>query len=257
MPLPEFDTSFILLAACVALAGIARGMSGFGTGMIIAPVAGALYGPKTALVVIALIDTLPILPLAIPALKQALWREVLPVLAGLFVMLPAGIFLLTQGDPIVLRWLISAAILACVVALWSGWRYGGPRGPAVSLGIGGVAGVLSGFAGIPGPPVIIYWLASGLPGAIVRVNLLALFFLAEFVSLGNIWAAGLLTRGAVAATIGAMPFYFAGLLVGWRLFGLASERTYRRVTFVLIVMAALLALPVLDTAFATLAGWFA
>jgi uncharacterized protein len=45
--------------------------------------------------------------------------------------------------------------------------------------------------------------------------------------------------------IAAMPFYFASLLVGSKLHGMASDATYRRVTFVLIVLSAILALPIL------------
>jgi hypothetical protein len=40
-----------------------------------------------------------------------------------------------------------------------------------------------------------------------------------------------------------MPFYFGALLVGSKLHGLASDQTYRRVTFGLIVLSAILALP--------------
>ncbi|MEP4752117.1 MAG: sulfite exporter TauE/SafE family protein, partial [Nitratireductor sp.] len=106
MPLPDFDLSLAILLGTVLVGGIARGMSGFGTGMIVVPVAAALYGPKAALVIVVLIDTLPIIPVTIPALKVARWREVLPVLAGLGLLLPVGIQILKWGDPTVLRWLI-------------------------------------------------------------------------------------------------------------------------------------------------------
>ena len=49
----------------------------------------------------------------------------------------------------------------------------------------------------------------------------------------------------VGVGIATIPFFFGALLVGARLHGLASEQTYRRVTFALIVLSALLALPVL------------
>lgn len=133
--------------------------------------------------------------------------------------------------------------------LMSGYRYAGPRNPAISLGVGSIAGVLSGIASIPGPPVIAYWMASGLPAALVRANLLTLFLLGEFVSIGNIWAAGLFESGIVAIGLAATPVYLAGLLAGARGFGLASERTYRAITYRLIVLAALLALPIFDEVF--------
>lgn len=240
------DPAFHALAAVILVAGVARGMSGFGSGMIVAPVAGAIYGPQWALVIVVILDSLPILPLAIPALRIARWREVTPVAVGTLIFFPAGIRVLQAGDPVTLRWFICAAVLACVATLWSGWRYTGPRNAAVSATAGGVAGVLSGIAQIPGPPVIAYWMASGLPAALVRANLLAYFLIGEVISIGNLWAAGMFERGPVTIGLAAMPPYFLGLMIGRRLFGLASEAAYRRVTFFLILAAAVLAAPVWD-----------
>lgn len=247
------DPRLITLLAVVAVAGVARGMSGFGTGMIVAPVAAALYSPRWAIVILVVIDLLPIIPITIPALRIARWREVLPIFAGLFLCFPIGLYILRNSDPVPLRWAISAVIFACVVMLWSGWRYRGPRTNPLSLATGGVAGVLSGIASIPGPPVLVYWLASAYPAAIIRANLLVLFFLAEFVSVGNLALAGMFERQPVMLALAATPVYFAALHVGGRLFGLATERTYRLVTYWLIVMAAALALPLWDGVFALLA----
>lgn len=244
------------MLAVVTVAGVARGLSGFGTGMIVAPIAAALYSPRWALVILVVIDLLPMIPLTIPAFRIARWREVLPIFAGLFLFFPVGLYILRNSDPVLLRWGISAAIFACVIMLWSGWRYRGRRTNPLSLATGGVAGVLSGIASIPGPPVLVYWLASEYPAAVIRANLLVLFFLAEFVSVGNLTLAGMFERGPVVVALTATPVYFAALLVGWRLFGLASERTYRLVTYWLIVFAAALALPLWDGAFASLAQKF-
>jgi uncharacterized protein len=249
MTLPALDQSLIILLATVALAGLARGLTGFGTGMIVAPVAGAFYGAPAALVIIAVMDLLPTIPVTLPALKHALWREVIPVFIGMAVFFPLGIYVVTTADPVTLRWIISLSILTCVASLAGGRRYHGPRNAPISLGVGGVAGVLSGIAQIPGPPVIIYWMASALPVTIVRANLLTLFFLGEFVTIANLWHAGLLAEKTVAIGIAATPFYFAGILAGWALFGLASEAFYRAATFALIIAAALLTLPLVDRIF--------
>ena len=257
--LPELltDPRFLLLACVIALAGVARGLSGFGSGMIVAPVAGALYGPKAALVVVTILEALPMIPLTLPALRHAVWREVVPIAIGSFLFLPLGLFILRHGDPTTLRWVISAAILACVAVLWSGYRYRGPRSPAVSMAAGAVSGTLSGMAQIPGPPVIAYWMASGLPALVVRANLLAFFMIGDIVTLGNLWATDMLAPEPVTIGLLAMPLYFVFLLAGWRLFAVTGDRGYRLVTFWLIIAAALLALPLWDGVSARLAAAFA
>ncbi len=117
MDFPDIDVAFLALAATVLVAGVARGLSGFGTGMIVAPVAGALYGPKAALAIIVIMDSLPTIPVTVPALRIATWREVLPAVIGLILLIPAGVWILTVADPLALRWLISFTILLCAVAL--------------------------------------------------------------------------------------------------------------------------------------------
>jgi uncharacterized membrane protein YfcA len=247
--LPEFDTAFQLLLAVIFLAGIARGLSGFGSGMIIAPIAGAIYGPKAALTLLVLIDILPSLPVTIPAFRIARWNEVLPLLAGMFIGVPVGVWVLVNGDELVLRWLICLTILACVVVLWLRWTWRGPRNTGVSLGIGSFAGILSGIASIPGPPIIAYWMTAGYPAAIVRANLLSLFFLSTFIGLANLTYAGIFAWEVAVRAVIAAPIYFVGIVLGTLAFSKGGEQLYRIATFMLILLAAVLALPAFDTVF--------
>lgn len=252
MTFPTLDLTLAVLVAVVFIAGIARGMSGFGSGMIVAPVAGAAYGPTAALVILLILDSLPTVPITIPAMRIAHWHEVLPAFVGLFLLYPLGVFILVHGDVTTLRWIIALAIFSSVGVLAAKYRYRGPRNLATSLGAGGVAGVLSGIAAIPGPPVIAYWMASDFPAAIVRANLLSFFALEAVISAIILGAAGLLEWSVVMIGIICAPFYFVGLTIGGRLFHRASESTYRLVTFALILLSAFLALPLFDRVFAEL-----
>ena len=246
MELPDIDARLVALAVAVLFAGLARGFAGFGNGMIAAPAAAALYGPKAALVIILVLDSLPVIPVTIPAFRHASWRELLPIVAGAALFIPAGIWVLKQGDPKLLRWAISAVVFACVALLWSGWRYTGPRSTSAAAAVGAASGFLSGFAAIPGPPVILYWLASPAPALVVRANLLVFLFLGEFIAGANIWLAGLLTASSVMTGALVAPVYFLAIGIGWWLFGRAGEDTYRRITFIMILVSATLALPALD-----------
>jgi uncharacterized membrane protein YfcA len=254
MPDITFDTSFYLLATTIMLAGIARGLSGFGTGLIVVPVAAALYDPVMAVVIVVIIDSLPIVPLTLPVLKHVHWREVLPVTLGLALFIPVGIMVLKLGDPQILRWTISIIILVCAVFLWKGWRYHGPRTWPVSTAVGAVSGLLGGIASIPGPPVIMYWMASAAPAFIIRANLMALFMLAEVFAFANQWAAGFLTAERVWLGAAMAPLYMTGLAIGWLLYGRSADATYRRITFSLVVASALLAMPPVGQALRSVIG---
>lgn len=127
--------------------------------------------------------------------------------------------------------------------MWRGWRYNGARTLPKSLGVGAVAGVLSGVAQIPGPPVLIYWLASPLPAAIVRANMLSLFFISTFLTICSLYFNDLFTAETVMLGLLMSPVYFAGTLTGWAFYSRTSDALYRQITLGLVVLSALLSLP--------------
>ena len=239
---PAFQT--VLLA--VVVGGIARGFAGFGTGMIVIPIAAAMYSPQVALIFMVVMDSWPSTLPTFQARHKVQWREVLPILFGFILALPLGIAFIKYGDPITLRWFISTIILVAVSVLWSGWQYRGRRDFPISAGVGAMCGFLGGSTQIPAPPAIIYWMATRTGAGIVRANILMLFMITEFVSMGGYWLGGLFSWDAALKGILASPVYFISIMIGSALFKLASEKIYRTITFVLILCSAVLSLPLLD-----------
>ncbi len=245
-PMP-FDTSTLtLLIGLAFIAGLVRGFAGFGGALIYVPVASAIVEPQIASAMLWLMDTIPTLPIAIPALKKVEWKTVWPVFIGNAATVGVGVWWLTHGDPIVLRWAITAFILLSVAFLWSGWRYHGSRPFPLSLAVGGFSGFFGGAAQVSGPPVLIYWLAGTEPAALIRANVITLFTLTTITSGIAMWLGELFIRPAIVAALLAAPAYAAGLIIGQRLFGKASDTTFRRLAFSLILMAALISLPLFD-----------
>ncbi|GAB4360134.1 MAG: sulfite exporter TauE/SafE family protein [Oricola sp.] len=240
------DAALLALMLAVGIAGVVRGFSGFGTGMIVGPVGALAFSPQVAIVVLLVIDTLPMLPLLFDALKKVSMRELLPVAAGYGLVVPLGIWFLKTGDTVTLRWFMSVVILAAAAVLWSGWVYRGPRNVAVRLGVGGVSGFLGGAAAISGPPVILYWMALSTGAGMVRANLLIYFALTQLFSGTGLVLAGIVTKSSLALGALCAPVYLAGLLTGARLFGFSSEAAYRRIALLIVIAAAILTLPALD-----------
>lgn len=246
MYLPIFDTTFFVLLLVVAVSGTVRGFAGFGAGMVFMPVAAALVGPKIAVVIIWLVDTLPTLPILVPAFRQVRWKTVLPVLAGYAPALPLGIWWLTTGNVDLLRWAISLAVLAAVAVLWSGWRYSGERSPVLAASAGAFSGVIGGATQLAGPPVVIYWLSSDAPAWQFRANVIVYFFMTTILSGSAMAVAGLFTARAATYAAVFAPVYAVGVYAGQRLFSRASEKFFRRLAFCLILFAALSGLPLFD-----------
>ena len=240
------DPAFQTVLFAVIIAGAARGFSGFGSGMIVAPVAAAMFSPQVALIMLVVMDSWPAIFPTIVARKKVQWNEVLPILAGFVLALPLGIAFIKYGDPTLLRWFISLIILVSVSVLWSGWQYRGPRNYPISAGVGALCGFLGGSTQIPGPPAIIYWMATKTGAGIVRANILMLFFVTEFISMGGYYLGGLFNWHSALKGIIASPIFFLGILIGSKLFTMASEQTFRTITFLLILCSAIMSVPILD-----------
>lgn len=244
--MPPITPELMLFAAIMLAAGVVRGFSGFGTALIAMPLGATVLPPATIIVALLVADTLPMLPILVPAARRVTLRTLLPVYGGYLVGLPLGIAVLLAMPLEPLRWLISAVVLAACLLLWSGWTWTGPRNHAVRATVGATSGLLGGSTGMNGPPVVLYWMSQESQSADVRANLIVFFALTELAGFALFWWNGLLTREALWAGAVVSPFYFIGLMAGARLFGRSSDSGYRRVTFLLILAAGILGLPALD-----------
>lgn len=247
MTLPDLPPLPAILATLLAalLAGTARGFSGFGAGLIFIPLASAALGPHLAVPLLLLIDNVMALPLLPHAWKVAARREVGIVSAGALLGTPIGVWILLRADPLSVRWAVCAIAVGMLLLLASGWRYHGKPKLPLSLGVGVSAGVLSGLAQMGGPPVLTYWLGGAIPAAKVRGNLTLFFAIAGGISFVAFAFSGLIGAALVLALVTG-PVYGAGIWLGSRLFGLATEAQFRRICFLLIALAAVIGLPLWD-----------
>lgn len=104
--------------------------SGFGAALIFIPLASAIVGPRIASAVLLVVDGVLTLGMIPAAWRMADRREVFTMSAGAVIGVPAGTALLSYGNPLTLRWLISCVVVLLLLFLISGWRYSGrPKTP--------------------------------------------------------------------------------------------------------------------------------
>jgi uncharacterized membrane protein YfcA len=238
------DPLFWIAALAAFAASTIRGFSGFGAGLVFVPIGAACFGPKVAAGVLFIVDSILILPFVVKAVRMVEWRELAPLGIAAVAAVPLGAAVLLTLEPNVIRWGISLAILASVGALAAGWRYSGPTRTWLSLLVGAVAGFMSGAAQIPGPPVLIYWLGRRVVSATMRANAIVFFCFTTIVSGVAFALGGIFTSEVLMLALALFPVYAVGIFIGGRMFGLASEMTYRRIAYGSILFAALASMPV-------------
>lgn len=237
----------IWAAIAVALiSGVVRGFSGFGSALIYIPLMSAIYDPRIAAATFLLIDFTTGIALALSVWRVAYWREVLPLAAAAVLSTQLGTLILQHADPTALRWGISIVVGMVVVVLASGWRYHGQPRLAVTVAVGLMAGIIGGAAQMSGPPIIVYWLGSMHEAAVLRANFATYFSLFAAGSMVTYLVHGLLTAAVIALALILGPLHFIAIWLGARFFHLASDTTYRRIAYVIIAVAAIVAMPLLD-----------
>jgi hypothetical protein len=226
--------------------GLVRGFSGFGTAMIYLPVAGQILPPFAALVTLTVMDILgPVLTLP-RVLGDAHLRDVARLGAGFVVAAPAGLALLAVTDPAVFRYAVSIVSLLLLVALIGGLRYRGRISRAMVYGIGGAGGFMGGVAGLPGPPVILFYMARDQAPAVIRANTMLYLILADVVIFSTLVLGGQVGAATVALGLVLMiPCMLANRL-GAAIFRPEAAGAYRAAAYAIIAVSALGGLPFFD-----------
>lgn len=240
------DPRFALAIFISVLSGAVRGFSGFGSALIYIPLMSAVYGPQTAAPSFLLIDFATGLAFLSTVWRRAVWTEILPLVVASTATAQAGAWILRHADPTTLRWGIAGLVAVLIPILASGWRYHGRPILAVTLAVGALAGILGGAVQISGPPIVLYWLGSATDIAVVRANFVAYFALFAAVLIFTYQTTGLITADVIALALLIGPLHIAAMWAGGKLFDRASERTYRRAAYVIVLAAALVSLPLFD-----------
>ncbi|MET0746918.1 MAG: sulfite exporter TauE/SafE family protein [Rhizobium sp.] len=237
------------LIGIALIAGVARGFSGFGAALILIPLGGAIIGPRLISPVLLIVDGLATLGMVRPAFRMANRREVATMAIGAVIGVPLGTAVLALSDPLLLRWLITGIAAALLALLMSGWRYHGEPTRPLTAAVGLIAGLFSGAAQIGGPPVVAFWLGGKSNFTRVRSNIILYFSVSTIFSVVSYYAGGLFVAQVFALTVLVLPSYALGLYGGTKLFGLATDATFRWICYGLIGCSAVLGMPALDGVF--------
>ena len=151
--------------------------------------------------------------------------------------------LLALADPALARLLIALIAFGSflLVLLPKKPAHYSPSLPETG-GTGLLSGILTGFAGMPGPPVVPYYLRREIAPELARASMMTIFLVT---SLAGVIAASALGVATVREPIFAAVLFPAVLLGNWlgtRAFGTISDTAWRSFTGAVLGLSALAAL---------------
>ena len=234
----------LLVTGIVALAGIMRGVTGFGGAMLMTPPLSMLLGAVPAVVISLCLEAAAALIMVPATYRDLPVRQFALLIVPACLAIPVGTQLLIGFDPVVARRLIGAMVVISSLAMLSGLRY--VRQPPTSLfvGVGTLAGVLLGATGIGAPPVILFLLSG--PGAArnTRAILTAFISMTSFIGLAALLASGAITVPLMQWSGLLAVVFLAGILIGMKVFAHLSDLGTRTIALCLMLLLGVAALVV-------------
>jgi uncharacterized membrane protein YfcA len=231
----------VALVATLAAAFV-RGLAGFGMAILLVPVLGLAVLPAEAVVVANWLGLL----IGLVGLRKIIGaseRSAFVIAGWAMAATPLGVWLLAVTDPALARLLIALVALGSfVLVLLPKHAAEHLPGPGETGATGLVSGVLTGFAGMPGPPVVPYYLRRQIPAQLARASMMTIFLAT---SLAGVLAASALGvanwREPTLAAI-LFPAVLLGNWLGTLAFGKVSDAVWRSFTGGVLGLAALAAL---------------
>lgn len=226
--------------AMVFAAGLLRGFTGFGFSLAAVPLLSLVMPPASAVPVVLLLQLLVSLSGLRDALRLCHWRSVLLLATGAAIATPVGAWGLAHLEAAPVRLVIAAVVVAGAAVLAWGFRLGSAPSGAGVLPFGMAAGLFNGLAGIPGPPVIAYYLASPVASGTARSSMIVIFLITSVFALAPLAWLGLVGRDSlVGATLG-LPAVLLGSWLGALVYRRSTDRHYRAVALALLLATAAL-----------------
>ncbi len=239
--LPDIiPVSFAMLILLVA--GLIRGYSGFGSGMVAVLGLSLVFPPATLVPVVLLLEVVASTSLLPSVWGLVDWSSLRWLFLGALLGTPAGTYLLASIPARTMRVAIAIIVMGLVILSQRKADFRRHFGKSATVSVGVVSGLLNGSAAIGGPPVILFFFSSLSQVAVSRASLIAFFLGADLLAAGMSAAQGLITiKTWLMLSILTLPLV-CGLVIGSRTFIHTNPEIFRRRVMQLLMILAIAAL---------------
>lgn len=231
-----------LAAAMTFGAAYIRGLTGFGMAIILVPLLSIIIRPEQA-VILAIFLQFLIGPISIRASLRQSERPSVYIIAAIAMLLtPFGLWLLSVTPADLARLLIAGVAIGAFILIILPRRRHGRPGLPFTMATGVVSGILTGFAAMPGPPVVPYYLQNDVEPAVARASMMVIFFATAAAGTVAAIASGFGSIALAALSLLLLAPMLLGNWLGARAFGTISPAIWRTMVALLLGAAGISAL---------------
>ena len=232
-----------IIAALLAAFGSAfvRGLTGFGMAILLVPILALALSPVHAVLLTNFLSVF----IGLSEIRRLLGnaeKSAWIIIALVAVTTPLGLYALSLTTPAIARVVIAFIALSAFVAILLPRRGAMVHHPATTGGVGILSGLMTGYAGMPGPPVVPYYVGRDIARETAKASMLLIFTCASSAGLVSGAALGVLEWNLALLAALLFPAVLVGNRLGDRLSGRIADRTWRVCVGVVLGAAALAAL---------------
>lgn len=210
---------FIVLLLSVVVAATMRAFSGFGAGLLLAPVFALYMNPVDVVAVVVMLNFVATFQLLPGMWKDIDWPLIWRMVPSALVGIPLGGLFLAGLDQETMRRIVAAVVIVLSLVLLAGWHYKGPRGRLQDIVAGVTSGMLTSIGGIGGPPFVLYMLsAPGFSPVAFRIFFTVFFALTQVATLFMLLLKGAMNPTQFAYVGTFLPVYVISTALGSYLF---------------------------------------
>ena len=148
--------------ACVFLAAIVRGFSGFGFAMLTITAISAALPPATVVPAMFVLEVAAGIHLLPSIWRRVHWRSIGILVAAGIVGTPAGVYLLANVPANPMKIALAVVVVVRAAVLMAGVQMARMPTTTETASTGAASGLLNGAFGMGGPPIIVFFLGSSL-----------------------------------------------------------------------------------------------
>lgn len=242
----EMIGGFTALQIAVALAAalgasFVRGLTGFGMAILLVPIL-ALALPPVEAVVLGNCLSLLIGATEVRMLVREAERSAWHIGAAVVVTTPLGLFALFSTSADIARLVIALIAFSAFLAILLPRRGSAVPGRLVTGGVGLLSGLMTGYAGMPGPPVVPYYAGRALPRITIKASMLLIFTIAASAGLLSATWLGILRWELFVFAVVMLPVILIGNRAGMAVSGRISDPVWRATVGLVLAGAAVGAL---------------
>lgn len=230
----------VAVVATLAAAFI-RGLTGFGFGILLVPILALALTPVEAVLALNVMAGLLALTEIRFVLREA-ERSALTISGLLVLTVLPGLLLIDALPTGIARLLIALVALSAFFAILLPKRAAHVPGKLATGMVGLSAGLLTGIAAMPGPPVVPYYVGRDIPRVTAKASMIGIFGVASLAGITSGAVSGLLEWRILALGLALFPLVMLGNWIGSHAFGKVSDTLWRGVVGVVLGAAAIAAL---------------